>query len=390
MKIPRIRTILKWVATLTLVLVVGLALMVWNMMPTPSVDRQLVRAARDGDIAWVKRLLEKGADVGRAHRAIPLASQNGHLEIVRLLLDHVSDINHHLSNWPARHALAGAAWAGQTAIVELLIEKGAQVDATYGSGLTALMEASARGRLEMVRLLLSKGANVNAQTAYGATPLKKAAEYGNAEVVRLLLDKGADLNAKLKDGSTALMWAAIAGHIDVVKLLLDKGADVHAKAEDGSTALMWAAVTGHSDLVTLLKGHGAELTLPTAAMIGDLAEVQRLVGSGADVNEQDSGGWTPLMYAAQKGRLEVAELLLEKGADPNTKRKDGSTAFMDAIGSAQVDTIQLLLDKGADARAERRIPRGKTDFVRMTPLAHAAMYDQPEIVKLIKTHATGE
>ncbi len=177
---------------------------------------------------------------------------------------------------------------------------------------------------------------------------------------------------------------------DVVKLLLDKGADVHAKAEDGSTALMWAAVTGHFDLAKLLKGHGAELALPTAAMLGDLAEVQRLVGAGADVNEQDSDGWTPLMYAAQKGRLEVAKLLLEKGADPITRRKDGSTAFMDAIGSAQIDTIRLLLDKGADTRAERRIPIGKTDFLKMTPLEHATMYEQPEVVKLIKTHATGE
>jgi ankyrin repeat protein len=96
------------------------------------------------------------------------------------------------------------------------------------------------------------------------------------------------------------------------------------------------------------------------------------------------------MYAARKGHLEVAKLLLEKGGDPNTRRKDGSTAFMDAIGSAQVDTIRLLLDKGADARAERRIPRGETDFLKMTPLAHAAMYGQPEIVKLIKTQRTEE
>jgi ankyrin repeat protein len=125
-------------------------------------------------------------------------------------------------------------------------------------------------------------------------------------------------------------------------------------------------------------------------MLGDQAEVQRLVRSGADVNERDSDGWTPLMYAAQKGRPEVVKLLLEKGADPNTRRKDGSTAFMDAIGGAQVDTIRLLLDKGADERAERRIPRGETDFLEMTPLAHAAMYGQPEILKLIKTHATGE
>ena len=55
-----------------------------------------------------------------------------------------------------------------------------------------------------------------------------------------------------------------------------------------------------------------------------------------------------------------------------------------------MDIIQLLLDKGADARAERRISGGETYFPKVTPLAHAAMYGQPEIVKLIKTHATEE
>jgi ankyrin repeat protein len=388
MKIPRIRSILKWVAILALVLVAGPALMDWTMMPAPSVDEQLENAARDGDLPLVKRLLAKGADVSRAHRAIASASENGHLEIVKLLADHVSEINPQLSDWHGRHALAAAAWGGHTAIAGLLIDKGAQIDSPYGTGLTPLMEASARGHLETVRLLLSKGADVNAQT--WATPLKKAAEYGHTEVVRLLLDKGADVNEKLKDGSTALRWAAIAGHIDVVKLLLDRGADVHAKAEDGSTALMWAAVTGHFDLVTLLKGHGAELTLPTAAMLGNQAEVQKLVRSGADVNEQDSDGWTPLMYAVQKGRLEVVKLLLDEGADPNTRRKDGSTAFMDAVGSAQVDTIRLLLDRGADTCTARMIPKGKTPFQKMRALEHAVMYGQPEIVKLIKAHATEE
>jgi hypothetical protein len=55
-----------------------------------------------------------------------------------------------------------------------------------------------------------------------------------------------------------------------------------------------------------------------------------------------------------------------------------------------LDIIQLLLDKGADAHAERRIQGGETDFLKRTPLAHAAMYGQPEIAKLIKTHAAEE
>src|ERR671912_406453 len=89
-----------------------------------------------------------------------------------------------------------------------------------------LYEAARKGDAAEVKALLDKGADVNAKFRYGATALFKAAERGHTEVVRLLLERGADV--KVKDtfyGATAMTWALDKGHTGVVRALLAKNAD---------------------------------------------------------------------------------------------------------------------------------------------------------------------
>ena len=164
----------------------------------------------------------------------------------------------------------------------------------------------------LMLILLPCGWTARATTALDSQ-LIEAAKQGDLTLVKNLLDEGATVNATLKDGSTALMWATISGNTELAKLLLDKGADVNAKADDEFSAFMWAAIMEHQDIVNLLKSRGAEMTLPIAAMLGDKAELQRLIEAGADVNAQDRRGRTALMNAAQRGHIEVMKLLLEKG-----------------------------------------------------------------------------
>jgi len=86
-----------------------------------------------------------------------------------------------------------------------------------------LWEAVRKGDAASVTALLDKGADVNAKYRYGTTALFKAAERGNVEVVKILLDRGADV--KVTDTfykATAMTWALQNDHPDVVKLLLDK------------------------------------------------------------------------------------------------------------------------------------------------------------------------
>src|SRR5688500_218711 len=89
-----------------------------------------------------------------------------------------------------------------------------------------LYEAVRKGDAAAVTSLLDRGADVNAKFRYGATALFKAAERGNVEIATILIDRGADV--KVKDtfyNATAITWALDGNHLNVVRLLLQKGAE---------------------------------------------------------------------------------------------------------------------------------------------------------------------
>ena len=189
-----------------------------------------------------------------------------------------------------RTALIWAAKGGYSAIVQLLLEKGADVDTKDHFGDTALISAAIGGYSAIVQLLLEKGAGVNTKGYFGNTALIRAVKSGHEAVVRLLLEKGADVDTKDSHGRTVLIPAAWGGYSAIVQLLLEKGADVDTKDSDGRTVLFWAAKKGQEAVVRLL------------------------LEKGADVDTRDSDGKTALIWAAECGQEAVVRLLLEKGA----------------------------------------------------------------------------
>ncbi|MCD6046295.1 MAG: ankyrin-3-like, partial [Gammaproteobacteria bacterium] len=108
------------------------------------------------------------------------------------------------------------------------------------------------------QLLLDKGADVNAKDKEGKTPLFYAVNKKDVSRAQLLLDKGADVNAKDKEGNTPLFCAVHNKDVPLAQLLLDKGADVNAKDSDGLALLHLAVQKQDEPMVRLLLEKGAD------------------------------------------------------------------------------------------------------------------------------------
>jgi hypothetical protein len=222
-----------------------------RMSPFPQVPALPWTAGR-GDLARVKELLEKGADVntriiGR-QTALHIASANGHKEIVELLLAHSADVN--AAAMYNRTAAEEAMKGGHTEIVELLISKGADISPLH---FALYMKDQAKAKS-----LIESGADVNKRTPNGTTPLSRAADIGFKDIAELLIAKGANVNAKSNWDWTPLHSAAENGHKDMVDLLVAKGADVNARDGGGWTPLSYARQKGHKEITEVLRKHGAK------------------------------------------------------------------------------------------------------------------------------------
>lgn len=127
------------------------------------------------------------------------------VERVRFLINEGADVNDWMIDEEGTKVTTPLSWAafhGNMALTELLIEKGANLNVTDAMGNSALHWAAINNEKEVVKLLLDKGADVNVRNCqFGKTPLMSTS---STEVVKILIAAGADINAKDNDGSTAL------------------------------------------------------------------------------------------------------------------------------------------------------------------------------------------
>lgn len=134
---------------------------------------------------------------------------------------------------------------------------GTRVDAPNARGETAMMLAALRGNLGIVQLLVEKGAEVNRP---GWTPLHYAAVSGNTDLLQFLLDRHAYIDAQSPNHSTPLIMAARHDRIDAVRLLVAAGADSTQKNDAGFDAAGYLAGNGNPEEARWMREQAAEFT----------------------------------------------------------------------------------------------------------------------------------
>lgn len=301
-----------------------------------------------------------------------------------------------------------------TAMLGILLDRGAEVDALSVFGGSALLDACTEAQAENAEVLLKRGASARSVTPHGSTLLMAVAwktglesarakvmkfkvgkdgkavvepEYNpdpeKARIAEMLLKAGADPNVKDRRGFSALHHAAQLNRPLVVKALLRGKANPNQGNQYGITPLHTAAAHGFAAVtLALMKGGakpGARASdgtepLSFGAENGHADVVEVLLKGGANPNYGVNKLW-PLIPACKNGHTKVVEALLGGGANPNAKHSGGWSPAAVAAEEGHVGVLSALVKNRADLNAT--VPDGRT------PLMIAVQFKKAEAAKVL-------
>lgn len=177
----------------------------WAQLPDPA---RFGRAMEMGDIRSATRWLDEGLppdfEADTVGSGMMIAAWDGNIELMQLFLERGANIDY--ISRIGEQAIALAAWRGHQKAVEWLIERGASLDPpdkTWG----ALHYAAFAGHRRIADLLIARGAKLDARAPNLSTPLMMAVREGHETIVRALVEAGASTNAVSDRGENALAWA---------------------------------------------------------------------------------------------------------------------------------------------------------------------------------------
>ncbi|KAJ7421484.1 E3 ubiquitin-protein ligase MIB2 [Willisornis vidua] len=292
----------------------------------------LVICAALNNTAKVRELLQKYPDKAsfehilrvdaknQGRTALQIASYQGHLEVVKTLLQAHANVN--LRDDEGDTALHYAAFGNQAEVARVLIGKGASADLLNNAKCTALYVAVSQGFTEVVRALCELNCDVNLPDSQGDTPLHYAITLDYKVVIEILTEvPNIDFTVQNGQGFNLLHYSALKGNKLAIKKILARARQlVDSKKEDGFTALHLAALNNHMEVAEILIKEGR-----------------------CDVNLKNNRNQTPLHLAVIQGHVGMVQLLVGHGSDVNAEDKDGDTAMHIALERQQL--MSLVVEK---------------------------------------------
>ena len=265
-------------------------------------------------------------------------------------------------------------WAKLKAEVLRRSPAGAEGDA-FRDDAKALRDAAGRGDLARMTALLDAHPEIidDAGGEGVRTALHRAVFGAQEAAIRLLLERGADPNIRCEgDNAYPLHFAAEKQLLPIVRLLVEAGGDTVGEGDYHEQGVLgWAAgwpyVDPKPEVVEYLLAHGAQHTIFTAAALGDVEAMRRLVAqSRENLNRRmDMGNRRrrPLHLAVIKKQPRAVEALLELGAEIEALDEAGFSPLDQAAMAGETAMAQMLLDRGAKVRLPAAVALGREDDV---------------------------
>ena len=247
--------------------------------------------------------------------------------------------------------------------------------------IAAIHGAIAAGNTQEVEKLAAHRKQLTALNEYGETPLLYAVKIRKPAMVVILLAKGADVNvANSHNGETPLIAAVRNNDVALVQRLLAAGARLDQADSEGATPLVWACRTGKLEVVQALANKlgrsdigKAPAAVLTAAALGHRVLLAYLLDQGGALEARSARAETPLILASRFGHRDIVQLLISKGAHVNAVDGHHASALTWAARLGRDPIVAMLLDAGATA--------GVKDTQGFTPLAHAVRLGQRKVVE---------
>ncbi|KAJ8936152.1 hypothetical protein NQ318_010563 [Aromia moschata] len=363
-------------------------------------------AAEQGYLPVCDSLLTNKAFINSKSRngrtALHLAAMNGYIHLVKFLIkDHNAVID--ILTLKKQTPLHLAAGAGQIEVCKLLLELGADIDATDEQGQKPIHAACQNNFSEVAKLFLQQHPSlVMATTKDGNTCAHIAAAQGSVTVIEELMkfDRQGVISARNKiTDATPLQMAAEGGHAEVVKALVRAGASVTDENKSGFTAVHLAAQYGHMQFCVKLDKSAAE-TIPMLKKAFDvdclsgrqIFRWHRAFAEGReDVNDENRAG-RPSTSSSDDNVKRVLEVLRSSNTLRVTSKKLGVTPLHVAAYFGQADTVRELLTH-VPGTVKSDSPNGASlvpalgNESGMTPLHLAAFSGNENVVRLLLNSA---
>ncbi|TGO54999.1 hypothetical protein BCON_0098g00210 [Botryotinia convoluta] len=379
-----------------------------------SMVELLTRTMKDNDLDELRRLLDSedglldalittqinyDGDEKNIHlTAIQWTAAFSEPSIINLLLEYGAKVDEEIPlnvNQKDRNGISPlhlASRFGTKENVSYLLEAGADCSLQDNNADRPFHFCSKFGNLETLKFLYERGSQsyIDEANSECATPLHLASEFGHRNVVKWLLDLGRAINQPGPGGNTPLCLATAKGHVETVGELLSRGPDIHKRNDKSYSPILLACANARGDILGMLIEAGALLSDVTEdnntcfhlAIKCDwefsentMVIISTLVSLGADINQSNASGFSPLVLACAEQKLEHIEFLLRYGADSNQMVVQNLTPLMVACMDTDSRIVKLLLQHNADTTI--------TNSVSLTALLFAVEFNQLETVKLL-------